>query len=441
MKRTLTLLLLLLLPAPAFAQQSMTLLQAIDRAVHTNPVMQVASADVARAQSGIREAKAAWLPTLGLDASLNRFEEPTIVAPLHGLDLRNPPVFDRTLSQQSLTAGYTLFDASRGARIDRANAFEQAAESGAAAMRMQLLSDVARAWLAVQTTRAVLMAHDRRIAALTQEQWRAQQLVEQGRAARVVLMRAQAALSSASADQIAAASNVEVAENALARLIGVPPDSMRLVAMQSLSPTDENDTASVDARALARTSNPQLQQAQRQIAAAQATRAEARGAWLPRVTLGGRYVDYTSTKTAPQLEWQGGAQLSYPILTGGARRAANERADAEVRAAQAQYDVAQRQLDDAIDRAISARNAAHARVAALSSAVAQSEEVARIEKLALDTGEAVQTDYLTAQADLFRARAALSDAVAAEIIARVEIARVTGQLNEDWIAQNLEQHQ
>jgi outer membrane protein TolC len=69
--------------------------------------------------------------------------------------------------------------------------------------------------------------------------------------------------------------------------------------------------------------------------------------------------------------------------------------------------------------------------------VVQSEEVARIEKLALDAGSGVQTDYMTAEAQLLGVRASLTEARTAEAGARIELARVSGELSEDWLKSNL----
>jgi outer membrane protein TolC len=65
-------------------------------------------------------------------------------------------------------------------------------------------------------------------------------------------------------------------------------------------------------------------------------------------------------------------------------------------------------------------------------------EVARIEKLSLDVGSGTQTDYLSAEADLLAARANLVNARYREIVTRVDLARITGQLSLEWLAQNLE---
>lgn len=441
MRTTAGLLVVLALSAAAARAQTpreLTLESAIRQALRDHPALDLADATVARAHSSVREVRSSLLPSLHLDANLTRFQEPMVVAPLHGFDPGNPPKFDRTLTQGFATLGYTLFDAARSDRIDRAEALEAAAQSGARAARMQLLVDVTRAFLRVRTAREVAQAHEHRIAALRAERDRAAQRVEQGRLARVVLLRAEAALSAALAESVAAASDVDVAENELARQLNTTPDSIRGRELRAVRPATTQTPAADALRPFARDSNPELMRARRQVAAAEAARGEARGAWLPRLQIGGRYSEYASGNTDPQGEWQGAVQLSYPVFTGGARAAANDRASADVRAAVAEYDLTARRIDDAMDRAVSAHGTARARVAALEAAVAQSEEVTRIDRLALEAGAGVQSDYLTAEADLFRSRAALTEARALEVLALIELARVSGQLSEQWVAQNVE---
>src|SRR5690606_5736103 len=164
----------------------------------------------------------------------------------------------------------------------------------------------------------------------------------------------------------------------------------------------------------------------------------ARGRWRPRLRLVGRYVEYAGGAGREQGEWQGGVMMSYPLFTGGARRAAAERADAELRSAIAAREVARLELESAIDAALARLESELARVDALSAAVARSEEVVRVERLALEAGAGVQSDYLAAEAELLNARAALAAARAAVVTARIELARLTGELEVEWLATNLE---
>src|SRR5438552_4943675 len=97
--KTLALLLCLATQAPA---QTLRLSDAIKLAEQRYPQLAFAKANVDETQSSVREARSAQLPSLSVDGNLTQFDKPMVVAPLHGFDPRNPPVFDRTLTQGSL---------------------------------------------------------------------------------------------------------------------------------------------------------------------------------------------------------------------------------------------------------------------------------------------------------------------------------------------------
>jgi outer membrane protein len=184
--------------------------------------------------------------------------------------------------------------------------------------------------------------------------------------------------------------------------------------------------------------NPELRRLARGVDAAAAGVGEARAQWWPRLNFGGRYMHYASGAGTAVGEWQAGMQLSYALFTAGARPAAIDRSRAELSFARAELDAARLRTGDAVDRALSAVDAGVARTEAWRTAVVQMEEVARIERLALDTGAGVQTDWLAAQAELLRARAAFTEARYDELLARIELARVMGVLTPAWILNNVE---
>ncbi len=433
--------LLLLAGVPSLLRaQSLSVGQAARLVAERHPTIAAARAAVTRAQAGVQEAEAARLPILGVDASVTRFQEPMVVAPLHSLDPRNLPEFDRTLIQGNLAASYTLYDGGvRGARIERAQALAGAAQAGEAGTRIMLLAEGVRAYLRVRTAREVLAAQERRVQALTSERDRANRVFDAGRAARLVLTRAEAALSAAQAEATSSRLDVHLAERDLARLTGIEVERIRTDSLRGLQPNLTLTLPSTEAALThARAANPELLRLRRQVAAAQQGRGEARALWRPRLHLGTRFIEYSAGNGSSESEWQGGVQISYNIFTGGARAAAAERANADIAAAQAELAAAELRVADAIDRALSAFEAARARTQALRAAVAQAAEVARIERLALDAGSGVQTDYIIAEAELFRVRAALTETSYTEVLARVELARVVGELSNEWIQQNLE---
>ena len=411
---------------------------AVQLALARHPSLEAAGAALNGAVAALEEAASARLPSLSLDASLTRYQEPMVVAPLHGFDPMRPPTFDRTLAQGGVTVAYTLWDGGvRGARIERAGATMSATAAELSETRQTLVARTLGAYLRVRTAREVVEAHERRVEALERERDRAEQFFSAGRGARVMVLRAEAALAAARADAHGARAELEVAERELARLIGEAPARVAglPVAAVSLTAGAPSREQAIDR---ASRGNMRLQRAEHRIQAATAARSEARGLWRPRLQLVGRYVEYAGGAGREQGEWQGGVMMSYPLFTGGARRAAAERADAELRSAIAAREVARLELESAIDAALARLESELARVDALSAAVARSEEVVRVERLALEAGAGVQSDYLAAEAELLNARAALAAARAAVVTARIELARLTGELEVEWLATNLE---
>jgi outer membrane protein len=424
--------------APVHAQEQVTLQDAVRLALQRHPSVAQAAAGVERAQAGVREAGASLLPAAHLETTLTRFQEPMVVAPLHGFDPQRPPVFDRTLAQASASVGWLAFDGgARDARVRRSAAALAGSEAQERAVEQSLIAEVVRRYAAVVTAREVAGAHGSRVEALQEERDRAARLLEQGRAARVVLLRAEAALSAAGAELAGSTARVESAERELARWMGVPAT---LVTGALLAPARvaaaPPDGGAVVQRALR--SNPDLARLAAEVVASSAAVAEARAQWWPTLHLGGRYVQYGSGAGNAGGEWQTGVQLSYPLFTGAARPAAADRARAESRAASATYALAELRVTDGVDGALVALLSAEARSAAWRAAVEQLAEVVRIERLALDTGGGVQTDYLNAEAELLRARASLTESRYAALVAHVELARAAGDLTAEWIAMNVE---
>jgi outer membrane protein TolC len=377
-----------------------------------------------------------------------RFAEPMVTAPLHGFNPQQPPIFDRTLLQGGISLGYTLFDGgARGARRARAEALMGAGEAGYTGARSELLRDVVQAYLRVSTAAELVAANAERVAALEGERDRATQLLERGSAARVVVLRAEAGLGAARAEWFAARGEFEVALGDLARLTGLGQPGLASALLVPVRLAGGASAQSGPARALpdreallqrALASNPEITRLERLVGVADATLTEARSLWFPSVAAVGRYTEYASGLGREQGDWQGGIQLSFPLFTGGTRRAFSDRAAAEYRSSRAELEVARLMVASALDRALAAVETEHARAAALGAAHERAAEVARIERLALDAGAGVQTDYLTAEAELLQVRAAWSAARGAEIGAYVELARIVGELSLEWLERNLE---
>ena len=418
---------------------TLTLEAAARRALARYPAVQAAAARAAQVEAEVGIAKAAWLPRLGLSGVATRYEETMLVYPIHGFAPNLIPPFSNFIVQGSLSAQYLLVDGGgRSGRVREARAQSGAAEAAAVAATQETLQRVVVAFLEVLGRREVLAAHDHRLQALAAERARVVQLVRAGRVADVDLLRAEAEMQRAAAERVERATLLSVAEAELGRLVALPADSTRALLLVRVALADSILPGADTLAAAARAANPRLLQAAARAAAAVAATAVARGERWPSISLFARENGWSDADGNDALEWNAGALLEYPLFTGGARRSAIAAAQAASRRAGAEAALVTLEVQRSVDDARAVATAAQALRASLSVAVARFREVARIRKLALDTGTGTQTDYLDAEADLLDAQARHIEARHREITARAALALHTGQLDLEWLGRNLE---
>lgn len=421
------------------AGSRLTLVDAVRRGLEQYPSVRAARAATDQANAGIHGAAAARLPSLALSASATQYEEPMLVTPIHGLSTREAPPFDETLVQGAATMSYTLFDGgARGARIRRARESAAAAEATRAGTEHAIVARVTAAYVEIQARRQIVDAHDHRLGALSAELSRARQRFDAGRAPQVEVLRAEAALASAQAERVRFGEALDLVERELARLTGAREEETRAARLAPIRLADSLLLPRPSLLEAARDASPSLTRARAMAAAADADVSLARSARWPEIKLTAGYYQRGSADTRSWGEWAAGTSLSLPLFTGGAINADVARSRAGRREAEEALRLGELQVAQELDGALSAVAEAHARQASLTAAATRFAEVARIQKLALDAGSGTQTDYLIAEADLLASRASLAEATMSEIIARAELARVTGQLNIAWVQRVIE---
>lgn len=427
-----------LIALPGWAQEPLPLADAVDRALTRFPAVEASRARREEAERALDEARFNRRAKGRLTASATQYEEPMVVTPIHGFGPGLFPEFDETLGQATLTVSYTLFDGGAdAARIRSATSQSEAAGAALGAAEQVLARRVAAAYLTALGQRQVLEAHDLRLQALKAELLRVEQRFEAGRAARVEILRAEAALANAEAERVRLAASVDNSERELARLLDMPVEetrSDRLVAVELSDPqTPPREALAIEGIA----ASPAVARARAQVAAAEAQVALARAVARPELRAVGNYNEWTSSQGDFTGEWNAGLQLTVPLFDLGVTRSRIARAEASRRAAEEQVRLAEVQVREEVDRAAAAAEEARARTASLAKAVERFAEVVRVQKLLLDEGAGTQTDYLNAEADLLAARASLADARHAAVLARVDLARAAGRLTPDWLRQNL----
>ncbi len=406
---------------------------AVAAALGIDPLISIASAAEERATAHVSLTQSAFLPSIRIEGVATQFREAMPIAPFHGFSVSSAPEFDETLFQSRVVASHTWFDSGlRKGERRAAEARSNGATSRTTLARMNVIEDAAAAYLSVVAGRAILEAGERQVAALVAEQERAQLLLNVGRAARVELLRAEAALSDAQAHRESARANLSIHEREFARLTGLTSVE---VSGRPLEPVEQFSDVAPPARSVLapNPNHPLLSESRSQLLAAEATRSVATARYRPRLSSEAGLNQYGAGSGDFSAEWQVGLLVSYPLFTGGGRGAELEGAEAAVREASAQVDLRTRDLDAALDVAWASWVDANARLVAFETSVARYEEVARIEALSLTVGSGVQTDFLSAEAALFNARAARADARKAAGLAQLRLAHARGILTEEWI--------
>ncbi|MFP4623632.1 MAG: TolC family protein, partial [Gemmatimonadota bacterium] len=214
--------------------------EVVGSALATHPEIAGARAELGAAAAEAGQVRAARWPTVAVSGLGTRYQEPMVVAPLHGFDPMAPPAFDETLYQGHASAEYTLYDGgSRGARIRGASSRAEAAGSAVRAARQTVVADAIRAYLAALSAREVRAAHERQVDALDAERGRTSLMLEQGKAPRVAVLRAQAALGEARAVLEAADERLRLALRRLVRISGLPADRVTAEGLVPVGPGSE----------------------------------------------------------------------------------------------------------------------------------------------------------------------------------------------------------
>jgi multidrug efflux system outer membrane protein len=175
---------------------------------------------------------------------------------------------------------------------------------------------------------------------------------------------------------------------------------------------------------------PDLVEAERRLAAANARVAAARAAHFPAISLtgflGSESVELGDLFTGPAGIWSLAAAVAQPIYGGGRLQAQRDAAEARERAALAQYQGAVRNAFREVRQALAAQARAREGFDAQSDRVRALEETLRLARLRYASGIASQLDVLDAERGLLAAQTARVEALRAQRAAVADLYRALG---------------
>lgn len=175
---------------------------------------------------------------------------------------------------------------------------------------------------------------------------------------------------------------------------------------------------------------PDLVEAERRLAAANARVAVARSEMFPSISLtaalGSESASLSDLFTGPAGIWSVAAAATQPIFAGGRLEARTEAARSRERAALAQYQQAIRSAFGEVRTALAAQTRARESYEAESARAAALTETLRLARLRYEAGVASQLDVIDAERGLLAARVARIEALRAQRAAVADLFRALG---------------
>jgi len=380
-----------------------TLADALSAAYKTNPTLDGARQQARQADESFAQARAAFLPQVGVTGSygsqLRITEAETIIGTQRSKNTFEP-------QNATITASQSLFEGGRRlAQIGQANAQIEGAQEGLRSTEQQVLLQVISVYVDVRRDEDVVRIRENNVTLLERQLQAARDRFEVGEITRTDVAQAQARLSGAQAGLAAARSDLAASRAEYMRIVGAPAGALDPAPPVAGVPGNLDDAVSV-----ALDLNPDLRRfKQAERAARQQVRIE-RADLLPQVSVFGRMArDIEPSGPGIETDSQvAAAQVTIPLFEGGGARSRTRSARLGVLRAASQTEEVRRSV-------VSQTTSAWNDYAAAQRVIEASKEQVRANELALEGVEQEQQVGLRTTLDVLDAQQELLDSQLAVI--------------------------
>ncbi|WP_223758267.1 TolC family protein [Myxococcus sp. RHSTA-1-4] len=402
---------------------SVTLEEAIARAMKVNPQVAQAAGTVTTSAAAERSAFGAYLPSLSANAngslaSTQRLD-PTTGAVLSG---------SNDTYSAGLAASWDVFTGGqRSATRRQTRAQSNAAEAQLIAQRSTAVLDVRRSFYEVLRAEGLEEVARSRIERAKQNAEAAERRLSVGSATRSDVLRSRLELTTARESLLSAQTQRTSAALALGRLIGVdgPVDAKPLEDLEpkALALTEDALVDEITASA------PSVLAAEADLRASEAGVGAAKSEYLPTVRLSGGYDWFNQdlALTGGQTSWSVRLGLSYPIFDGFLREERVVRAKTQASVSQVGLADTRRAVRSSVGQSLSQLRLASERITFAQESVEVAKEDVKVQQERYRLGATTILELLTSQESLVQAEI---DLVAARFdyqLARAELEALAGR--------------
>jgi outer membrane protein TolC len=427
LSRVLTVLFLAAAATPSVAEP-LSLWDAMERAAQANPALRSQQVELSRQTLEQDIAHGQRLPKLDLNAGYTRYAYPSLVTPIREAGVFPP--LDRDVANIGLALSLPLYSGGKLIAGEALAAHNR--EASAQALRasgQDLLFNVVATYTKALHFRQLGKVLDARIKTLQQEEKNIGLRIEQGRAARLELIRLQTQLSQARYDKVSITQGEKDALSLLASLLG---ESGLAPTLADPGKTTPALPASIEeAKRQALQHRPDMLRLLAAGKAAQEKTTIARGERLPQINLVAKAQESAGSDWEGYDDWQLGVQLSMPLFDGDIRRRRVEQAGLEQRQNTLLQEDVRNRLASETEQAFGALSEAQARLQAATQGETEADEALRIETLRYHSGENTITDLLSAESALWSATASRLQAGYDITLSQAQLLRTIGALAAD----------
>ncbi len=405
------------------ASGTITLEEAIQRALVKSPAMAQSESAVENAETGKLTAFGAFLPSLSASSG----------ASLRSAD-RFDPATDRIVTGSAdsynagLSAGLDLFNGGRQfSDLSRSKADLSAAEARRDDQRFQVTLTTKRLYFTALRQGELLEVANARLAQAQESMDMTRRQAQVGMATKSDTLRSRLEWVNARQAVLTAETTAQSSRFALARQVGLA-EPVTPVVPAGLDPSPLPMTDG-EILATAEASAPSVRAAVASTGAANAAYSAAKTLYLPtlRLTSGYSWANQDASFSGGSKSWSFGLSGSYPIFNGFQREATVARADQTRRVTSLQEDDARLAARQNADGALRALHTATMAIEIAQEAVGLAEEDLRAVRERYRVGVATVLDVVTSQIALDQARVNLVGARYDYVTARAQLEAVIGK--------------
>ena len=421
----------------AFAQDSLSLEQAVHQALEAHPSQQAAAAEVAAAEARVEQARTGYLPRARYTESFQSSNQPVFAFGTllnqrrftqsnFAVNALNHPGFVNNFQSQA-SVEQTLYDfGATNSGIRSSEISKEMTQEQQRLTSQQRIAQVAQAYHRVTLAEQAREVAEAAVRSAEADLERAEAVNEAGMSTDADVLSIRVHLASMREQEIQRRYDADVALAALNEAMGAPLDETHQLATPLTAPADID--ADIDAQPGIR---PEVRQAKLAQDLGEARRESARKAYLPKIVARGvfeanrgRFINQGGAN------WFFGVGLEWNVFDGSTKRKVQE-AEASVAVARARTRQVAGQVSLQLRQARANLAASREKLNVAEASVAEAEESTRIIRNRYEAGVATVDVLLRNEVALMEAQTRTLEAIYDERMAAIAVELAAGTLTED----------